>query len=62
MIFIDPSILGNGKIRHAGGVYTDWVHPGWMSNLNYHENFQMENGVLTINKPGVYFVYAQVIS
>lgn len=59
---VDPKIVGNGKIKHAGGVYTDWIHPGWVSGLNHHEHFHMENGILTVNKPGIYFVYAQVVS
>lgn len=52
---------GNGRLRHPGGVFTDWKQSGWGQDFAMDRYFQMESGVVTTNEEGLYFVYAQVI-
>lgn len=56
-------------MEHPNGDYRDWTPNYWDLNqngqkdinLNHNANhFIMKNGTVEINKPGLYFVYAQV--
>lgn len=51
---------GNGRLRHAGGVYTDWEASPWVNILSMDRFFKLDRGVVTVQENGLYYVYAQV--
>lgn len=51
---------GNGRLRHAGGAYTDWEASPWVNILSMDRFFKLDKGVVTIQENGLYYVYAQV--
>ncbi|KAJ6641109.1 Protein eiger [Pseudolycoriella hygida] len=51
---------GNGRLRHAGGAYTDWEASPWVNILSMDRFFKLEEGVVTIQENGLYYVYAQI--
>lgn len=56
---------GNGRLRNADGIFAAWKPSEWMeatsTNAGEEKNFVLnQNGVLTIKKPGLYYIYAQV--
>ncbi len=52
--------LGNGRLLHAGGTYTDWEASPWVDILSMDRFFAFDRGVVTIQENGLYYVYAQV--
>ncbi|XP_037043054.1 protein eiger isoform X7 [Bradysia coprophila] len=51
---------GNGRLRHAGGTYTDWEASPWVNILSMDRFFKLDRGVVTIQENGLYNVYAQI--
>lgn len=47
-------------MRHAGGTYTDWEASPWVSLLSMDRFFKLDEGAVTIQENGLYYVYAQV--
>ncbi|XP_036332179.1 protein eiger isoform X4 [Rhagoletis pomonella] len=43
---------------YSGDMYIG--HPSWANEIDVDNYFRVENGVLTIREPGLYYVYAQV--
>lgn len=51
---------GNGRLRHAGGTYTDWEASPWVNILSMDRFFKLDRGVVEIQENGLYNVYAQI--
>ncbi|ODN01895.1 Ectodysplasin-A [Orchesella cincta] len=54
---------GNGRLRNADGIFASWKPSDWMETKSADEekNFVLnKNGVLTVKKSGLYYVYAQI--
>ncbi|XP_012135247.1 TNF superfamily member 12 eiger isoform X2 [Megachile rotundata] len=52
---------GNGRIRHAGKVFTSWKPNDWVQDLGMDEHFRlMKNGSVVVYKSGLYLAYAQI--
>lgn len=51
---------GNGRLRHPGGVFTDWKAASWSTDHGMERIFKLESGVVTIPENGLYYIYAQV--
>lgn len=51
---------GNGRLRHPGGIFTDWKQSTWAHESGMDNHFRMESGIVTVNEDGLYMVYAQV--
>ncbi|KAJ8980581.1 hypothetical protein NQ317_018708 [Molorchus minor] len=51
---------GNGHLRHPQPTFVDWKISDWVSPANMDTHFTMDEGVLTIKEPGIYFIYAQI--
>ncbi|XP_074115618.1 TNF superfamily member 12 eiger [Cotesia typhae] len=52
---------GNGKARHAEGVFKAWRSSDWMDDFGMDRYFILaEDGKLTIHESGLYLVYAQI--
>lgn len=51
---------GNGRVRHPGGIYTDWKASSWANDHLMERFFTMQQGIVTIKEQGLYYIYAQV--
>lgn len=51
---------GNGRVRHPGGVYSDWKPADWVDDHAMDRFFAMHQGVVTVKEHGLYYIYAQV--
>lgn len=51
---------GNGRLRHPGGVFTDWKEANWGTDHGMDRMFRLQSGVVTIPENGLYYVYAQI--
>lgn len=51
---------GNGRLRHPGGVFTDWKESNWGTDHGMDRFFKIESGVVTVPESGLYYIYAQV--
>lgn len=51
---------GNGRLRHPGGVFTDWKPSEWGNEYAMDRFFKMESGIVSITEAGLYYIYAQV--
>lgn len=52
---------GNGRIRHAGKVFTSWKPNDWVQDLGMNEHFRLlKNGSVVVYKSGLYLAYAQI--
>ncbi|XP_053964430.1 protein eiger isoform X2 [Anastrepha ludens] len=43
---------------YSGDMYIG--HPSWSNEIDVDNYFKVENGILTVHEPGLYYVYAQV--
>lgn len=51
---------GNGRVRHTGGVYSDWKTSDWADDHSMNHYFSIIDGVVTVKEQGLYYIYAQV--
>lgn len=55
---------GNGRLRNADGIFEAWRPAEWMTankSADGTKSFVLSpNGVLTVKKGGLYYIYAQV--
>lgn len=52
---------GNGRIRHAGKVFTSWKANDWVNDLGMNDHFNLsKNGSVVVYKSGLYLAYAQI--
>merc|ERR1711971_797707 len=49
-----------GRVKLADGVFRDWTVPRWVKKMGMERQVEVNDGVVTVSKPGVYFIYAQV--
>ncbi|XP_037075076.1 protein eiger-like [Pollicipes pollicipes] len=57
-----PHYAGNGVLRNSqpDGMFADWRHAAWMSRHGFSDDFQLYGGQVTVRRPGVYYIYAQI--
>jgi hypothetical protein len=48
------------RVEMSSGETFKWSASNWVEDRGMHHYFKMDNGVLTVNDHGLYFVYAQV--
>ena len=58
---IDDEHKGNGKAKHNKGVFKAWRPSNWVNDLEMAQYFELSrDGRLTVHKPGLYLIYAQI--
>lgn len=53
---------GNGRLRHMGGIFSDWKLSNWGNEYGMERFFLMDMGTVSVMEAGLYYVYAQVIT
>ena len=48
------------KIVFSGSVFSHWKVARWAQKLRLENRFELKDGKLTVNSPGIYYIYAQV--
>ena len=48
------------KIVFSGSVFSHWKVARWAQKLRLENRFELQDGKLTVNSPGIYYIYAQV--
>lgn len=51
---------GNGRVRHPGGIYSDWKPAYWVDDHAMERFFAIHQGIVTVKEHGLYYIYAQV--
>ncbi|CAH1153749.1 unnamed protein product [Phaedon cochleariae] len=52
--------LGNGHLRHHQATFVDWKASNWVDSLGMDSHFSLDQGFVTIQESGLYFVYSQI--
>ncbi|XP_043237400.1 uncharacterized protein LOC122389423 [Amphibalanus amphitrite] len=57
-----PHYNGNGILRNAqpDSRFADWRFAPWVYTLGYSNDFTLHGGEITVKRPGVYYLYAQI--
>merc|ERR1711973_847304 len=49
-----------GRIQLSDGVFRDWSVSRWARRMHMTRKIKLDQGVLTVGSPGIYFIYAQI--
>ncbi|CAG0892007.1 unnamed protein product [Darwinula stevensoni] len=56
----DPDYAGNGRLRNIHEVHRHWSPAAWIQDGENLQEFPIQEGIVTIQVPGLYLVYAQI--
>jgi len=49
-----------GRIQLSDGVFRDWSVSRWAKRMHMNRKIKLDQGILTVGSPGIYFIYAQI--
>uniref|UniRef100_A0A1B6E0S1 THD domain-containing protein n=1 Tax=Clastoptera arizonana TaxID=38151 RepID=A0A1B6E0S1_9HEMI len=52
---------GNDVMYHPSGQFKDWAAASWVENLKMNTFFRLNDGIVTVQKSGLYLIYAQIL-
>merc|ERR1712110_872665 len=48
------------RVKLSDGVFRDWSVPRWVKKMGMERQVEVNDGVVTVSQPGIYFIYAQI--